>query len=138
MSAINVAVVSGRLTRDPEIRHTPNGATVVRVGLAQNERRPDGNGGYVEKTHFFEITVWGKFGELVARKLAKGSAVTVKGRLEHRQWEQDGAKRSAISIVAEDIEGQDFYKPADQDNAVATPAGAQDELKVDADDDIPF
>jgi len=141
VSNINTAAVSGNLTKDPELRHTANGTAVCNLRVAVNRRRKDGDD-WTDETSYFDITVWTGFGELCARKLSKGSAITASGRLEQREWEaQDGSKRSAVSIVADQVDGPDFYKPSSQDNDVtAEPAGAaaEGQTQLAADDDIPF
>lgn len=136
MSNLNTCAVSGNLTRDPELRHTANGTAVASLRIAVNRRRKDGDD-WKDETSFFDVTVWSGFGELCCKKLSKGSAVSVQGRLEQREWEtDDGSKRSAVQIVADQIDGPDFYKPASEDNAAAAaPAGASQGA---SDDDIPF
>lgn len=96
--SLNSVAVSGNLTRDPE---SPTQG-VTRLSIAHNERRKQGEE-WVDVAHFFEVTVFGKLGEAVARELAKGDPVAVSGTLEQRRWEQDGVKRSAVSIIARDV-----------------------------------
>ena len=130
--SINTVVVHGRLTREPELRHTPSGFAICNVGLAHNERRKQGDE-YVDVPHFFDVKILGNFGELCARKLQKGSPATVQGRLEYSSWEaQDGTKRSKVEIVASQLVCDDLYRKAED----TTPVAAQPEIA--ADDDIPF
>ena len=136
MSNINTVALSGNLTRDPELRHTQSGTAVASMRIAVNRRRKQGDE-YVDETSYFDITAWQGLGELCAKKLEKGSAITVQGRLEWREWEaEDGSKRQAVQIVANEIDGKDFYKPASENkDAGATAPGASQDA---SDDDIPF
>lgn len=144
MSNINTATISGNITRDPELRHTPSGFPVCNVGVAVNRRRKDKDTQeYVEEASFIDVTVWGTFGELVARKLRKGDLVMVTGRLEQRSWEaDDGSKRSKVEIVADEMDGPGFYRPASEDNTGGgeyVPAASQASgAATPPDDDIPF
>lgn len=94
----------GNLTRDPELRQTPNGASVCKLGVAVNSSFKDSSGQWQDKANFFDVTVWGQQGENCARFLSKGRQVAVDGRLEQRSWEaQDGGKRSAVEIIADTV-----------------------------------
>lgn len=136
MSNINTVALSGNLTRDPELRHTPSGTSVCSMRIAVNRRRKQGEE-YVDETSYFDITAWQGLGELCAKKLEKGSAITVQGRLEWREWDaQDGTKRQAVQIVANEIDGKDFYKPASENRSTDAPAPG--DSQGTADDDIPF
>lgn len=139
--SINQVAVSGNLTRDPELRHTPGGTAVVNLGMANDRNRKDTDGEWIVETSFFDVTVWGKHGEFCARKLKKGSQVFVVGRLEQQQWQdkESGGNRSKVIIVASRVEGPDFFTPGDE---VATPPqgqlNEQAEKPAAADDNIPF
>lgn len=126
MSNVNSVVVSGNLTRDPELRSTTNGTSVVNLGIAVNRsyKSESAEGGYAEEVSFFDVTVWGGFGELVARKLRKGDSATIQGRLKQDTWETDtGEKRSKVQIIADQIDSDGFFRSKDEDNtAVAAPA----------------
>jgi single-strand DNA-binding protein len=134
--SLNTYTVSGRVTRDLELRQTPSGTSVVQFGIAHN-RSYKKDDQYVEETHFFDCEAWGAFGELLARKLSKGSALTITGRMKVDQWEaQDGSKRSKVKLIVEQIEAADMYKSASESNV---PAPAQEALvPAAAEDDIPF
>lgn len=94
----------GNLTRDPELRQTPNGTSVCQLGVAVNSSYKDSSGQWVEKPNFFDVIVWGVQGENCARYLTKGRQVVVDGRLDQRTWEaQDGSKRSKIEIIADTV-----------------------------------
>lgn len=143
MSDVNTATVSGRLTRDPELRTTTNGTAVCNLGIACSRSRKGDDGSYTEETSFFDCVVWSGFGELVARKCQKGDLVTVSGRLQQRSWEaDDGSKRSKVEIVADEMDGPGFYRPASEDNTGGgeyVPAASQASgAATPPDDDIPF
>src|SRR5665213_1998623 len=102
-SNLNVVVVTGNLTRDPELRSLPSGTSVCDLRIAVNTRRKNGaTGEWEDKPNYFDVKVWGAQGENCARFLAKGRPVGVQGRLEWREWEsQDGqsAKQSISSLT---------------------------------------
>ena len=108
MSAVNVNVVveSGNLTRDPELRYLGSGTAVCKMRMAVNSRRKDSQTGeWVDKPNFFDVTVWGGLGESCAEHLSKGSPLTVEGRLDWRQWEdQGGNKRQHVEIIANTVQ----------------------------------
>lgn len=103
---VNVVVISGNLTRDPELRHTGGGTPVCKLRVAVNARRKNGQTGeWVDKPNFLDVVVWGKHGEVCAEHLGKGRKVTVNGRLDWREWEgQEGIMRQAVEIIADGIE----------------------------------
>lgn len=104
MQNVNLAIVMGNLTRDPELRYTPNGQPVTSFGVATNRSWKDANGDKKDEVEFHEVVVWGKLAELCSQYLTKGRKVHVMGRLQTRSWEgQDGAKRQKTEIVAQDI-----------------------------------
>lgn len=95
----------GNLTRDPEMRFTPSGASVSNFGMAVNRRWTNKQGERVDTADYFNIVVWGKLAELCTDYLTKGSPVAVEGRLQSRSWEtEDGQKRSVVEIVAENVQ----------------------------------
>ena len=105
MNNINRVVLTGNLTRDPELRSLPSGTAVCSLRVACNTRRKSSDGEWVDKPNFFDVTVWGGQGESVARYLSKGRPVAVDGRLEWREWEaQDGTKRQAVDIIADSVQ----------------------------------
>ncbi|NLT34787.1 MAG: single-stranded DNA-binding protein [Gaiellales bacterium] len=94
----------GNLTRDPELRQTPQGKSVCQFGVAVGRSYRDASGQLVDAASFFDVVVWGVQGENCARYLTKGRPVAVDGRLDQRSWEaQDGTKRSKVEIVANDV-----------------------------------
>ncbi len=104
MGTVNVVILSGNLTRDPELRKTPAGQAVIDLGLAVNERYKNQAGEEVKKTCFVDVTVWGKQAEACAQYLRKGSPALVEGKLQYDQWETpEGGKRSKLRVVAERV-----------------------------------
>jgi single-strand DNA-binding protein len=102
---INRVVITGNLTRDPELRSTPGGTAVCKLRVAVNSRRRDESGEWIDKPNYFDVTVWGAQGENCANYLSKGRPVAVDGRLDWREWEaQDGTKRQAIEIIASSVQ----------------------------------
>lgn len=133
---INRVVITGNLTRDPELRATSNGTSVAHLRVANNTRQKTSGGEWVDRAHYFDVIVWGAHGENCARFLAKGRPVGVDGRLQWREWEtQDGSRRQSVEIVAEAVQflgSRDKDGDADHEPA-AVPASAGDDP-----DDIPF
>jgi single-strand DNA-binding protein len=110
--SVNVVVLVGNLTRDPELRATGGGTSVCRLGLAVNERTKDpATGEWGERPNYFDIDVFGAQGENCAQYLSKGRQVAIEGRLRWRSWETpEGQKRSAVSVVANSVQ---FIGPRD-------------------------
>ena len=102
---INRVVISGNLTRDPELRSTAGGARVLGFGMAVSDRRKNpATGEWEDVPNFVDCVVFGKRAEALARLLSKGEKVAVEGRLRWRQWEQDGRKRSKLEVVVDEVE----------------------------------
>jgi single-strand DNA-binding protein len=93
----------GNLTRDPELRQTPNGQNVTSFSLALNRSYKDSSGEWQEATDYIDIVCWGPLAERVAQYLSKGRRCLVQGRLQSRSWEQDGQKRSKVEVLATDV-----------------------------------
>jgi len=94
----------GNLTRDPELRYTPQGTAVCTMGLATNRTWVTDNGDKKEETEFHRIDAWNKLAELCSQLLFKGRRIYVEGRLQTRQWTgSDGNQRQATEIVIEDM-----------------------------------
>lgn len=105
--SINRVVISGNLTRDPELRATPSGMSVLQLGIAVNDRRKNPQSGEWEDVpNFFDVIVFGQRGESLSRFLSKGSKVAVEGKLRWSSWDDKttGQKRSKVEIIADDIE----------------------------------
>jgi single-strand DNA-binding protein len=102
---INRVVMTGNLTRDPELRSLPSGMSVCSLRIACNTRRKGASGEWEDKPNYFDVTVWGAQGENCARYLAKGRPVAIDGRLEWREWEsENGQKRQAVDIIADSVQ----------------------------------
>lgn len=101
--SINQVTLMGNLTRDPELRQTPNGQSVCSFSLALNRSYKDQSGEWQEATDYIDIVAWAALGERVAQYLSKGRRCLVVGRLQSRSWEQDGQKRSKVEVNANDV-----------------------------------
>ena len=156
---INRIILTGNLTRDPELRSTGSGMSVCSLRIATNTRRKNNQtGDWEDKPNYFNVTIWGRQGENAAQYLSKGRPVAIDGRLEWREYQdKDGNKREAIDIIADNVQflsspegfqgggagagngftaqsdvpvSTDDFAPAGVANGSSTPAPA--------DDDIPF
>ena len=102
--SLNKVQLIGNLTRDPELRYTPQGTAVCTIGMATNRTWVTESGEKREETEFHRIVAWNKLAELCSQLLFKGRRVYVEGRLQTRQWTgQDGQPRQATEIVIEDM-----------------------------------
>ena len=109
MANLNKVFLIGRLTRDPELRYTPNGTPVAEFGLAVSRQYQDSNGERKESTTFVDLVVWGKRGEVCNEYLSKGRQIFVEGRLDMSTWEtQDGQKRTKHRVVVDNFQFLDF------------------------------
>ena len=110
---INRVVLVGRLTRDPELRSLPSGASVANLRIACNGSRKDADGSYSERPNYFDVSVFGSPAESVDRYTRKGSRIAVDGRLEWREWETaEQQRRQAVSVVAETVQFLDSPSPS--------------------------
>lgn len=145
---INRAILTGNLTRDPELRQTGSGTSVGNLRIAVNTRwKNNTTGEWDDKANYFDVTVWGKQAENCAQYLAKGRPIAVDGRLEWREWQdKDGNKRQSVEIVADSIQflgdgsggGRSQPQsdvPADDDFGPGSNTGA---AAASVDDSIPF
>jgi single-strand DNA-binding protein len=104
--ALNKAEIIGNLTKDPELRQTPNGAVVCTMGVATNYSWKDKEGQTQEKTEFHNVVVWDRIAEEVHKYLKKGRKLYVSGRLQTRAWETpEGIKKYSTEIIADNIIG---------------------------------
>jgi len=104
MSNINVVIVAGNLTREPELRRTQGGMCILDFGIAVNSSKKNQQGGWDEVPNFFDCKMFGNRAEGLSNHLHKGMKVTVSGELRYSSWEKDGQKRSKVEIVAREIE----------------------------------
>ncbi len=102
--SLNRVQLIGNLTRDPELRYTPNGTAVCSFGIATNRNWTTDTGEKREETEFHRVVSWNKLAELCSQFLVKGRKVYVEGRLATRSWTaQDGTQRNATEIVIDDM-----------------------------------
>jgi single-strand DNA-binding protein len=138
MYSLNRATVLGNLTRDPELRQTPNGQSVCSFGVATNRAWNGSDGKRQEQTEFHNVVAWGKLAEICGQYLTKGKKVYIEGRLQTRDWEgQDGVRRYRTEIVAENMIMLDRSgAPAGQSSAPQS-AGSESFTPPPAPDDVP-
>ncbi|MBL7157200.1 MAG: single-stranded DNA-binding protein [Candidatus Omnitrophica bacterium] len=123
-ASLNRVFLMGNLTRDPELRYVPSGTAVASFDIAINRVYNTQSGEKKEETSFVKVVVWARRAEVCAEYLTKGSPVFVEGRLRSRSWEtQDGQKRSAIEVVANNV--QFMRSPSRQKGAFSEPKGAE-------------
>lgn len=138
--SINRVIISGNLTRDPELRSTQSGTDVLSFGVAVNDRRKNSRTGeWEDYPNFVDCTMFGNRASSVSQYLAKGSKVSIEGKLRWSQWERDGQKHSKLSVIVDELE---FMSRQDGGSAPApSPAPAQPVIDSSSsvyDDDIPF
>jgi single-strand DNA-binding protein len=156
-SNINVVVVTGNLTADPELRNTPGGTSVCKLRIAVNTSRKTAEGNWEEKPNYFDVTVWGAQGEACASYLRKGRPVAINGRLDWHEWTtQEGQKRQSVEIIASTVQflgSRDGSGGGGNGNGGGFTGGGGSDLPADtsdfdspapasvgssSDDDIPF
>jgi single-strand DNA-binding protein len=98
----NKVILIGNLTKDPEVRYTPQGTPVASFRLAVNQKYKSGDE-MKQDTLFIDVVVWGKQGETCGQYLNKGSSALVEGRLQERRWESEGQQRSKFEVVAQQV-----------------------------------
>ncbi len=155
---LNRVTLVGRLTRDPELRHSGGGDPICSIRLAVSSRARDESGNWGDKSNYFDVTVFGRQAQTAADYLAKGRRIGVDGRLSWREWQaQDGTKRQAVEVIANDLffldsrgEGGGGGGYQQEASGWGQPSGGSSgggDLPVDrsdmqpataADDDIPF
>ncbi len=149
---INRVILTGNLTRDPELRSTGGGLAVCKLGIAVNTRRKNSSTGeWEEKPNFFRVTVFGRQAESCNSFLKKGRAVAIDGRLEWSQYEREGQTRESIDIIADTVQFLGGRDDAGNGNGFSSSVAAESDVPIDtgdfetapvaaraADDDIPF
>ena len=150
MASFNKVIIAGNLTRDPELRYTPKGTAVAKLGLAVNRNWTSESGEKKEEVTFVDVDVFGRTAENVGQYMRKGRPILIEGRLKLDQWDdkQSGQKRSRLTVVAETV--QFLGSPAEGGAAApraprpaASPSAAPAAEPSDADvppesDDVPF
>lgn len=104
MASYNRVILMGNITRDIELRYTPGGLAVTKVGLAVNDRRKNQAGEWVDETCFVDVTMFGRTAEIAGEYLSKGSPIFVEGKLRYETWEKDGQKHSKLSVVCDRLQ----------------------------------
>lgn len=154
MANFNKVIIVGNLTRDPELRVTPQGLQIAKLSLAVNRNYKNANGEDQEETTYVDVDAFGKPAEIISKYMGKGRAILVEGRLKTDSWtSQAGEKRSKLKVVLENFQfmgsrgddnndsdgGRGGYSSAPQQSASsAQPAAQGDYESKDMDEDIPF
>ena len=151
MASFNKVILMGNLTRDPELRYTPKGTAIAKIGLAVNRVWTNEAGEKKEDVTFIDVDVFGRTAENVGQYMRKGRPILVEGRLKLDQWDDKatGAKRSKLGVVAETVQFLGSAPGAGEGGAPATPraprpapsAPAGEPVEGDAppeSDDVPF
>ncbi len=137
MRGFSKAIITGNITRDPELRTTTGGSSVCSFTVAVNRTYRGTDGEQKEEVSFIDCSAWGKLAETVAQYAKKGTGVLVSGRLNQRAWEdKNGNKRSSVEIVVEDfnfVGGKDGGSAAGNYSAPASSSSQEENLP----DDIP-
>jgi single-strand DNA-binding protein len=135
MASLNKVLLIGNLTKDPELRYTPNGTAVTNLRIAVNRKFKDRTGELKEDTCFVTVTAWDKQAEICNQYLQKGRAVFVEGILQSRSWEtNDGQKRSTIDVRAERI--QFLNGPKGEGSQASTAEGGAKDVNESQDEVI--
>jgi single-strand DNA-binding protein len=135
--SINRVNLTGNLTRDAELKQTAGGTAILKIRLAVNDRRKNAQTGQWEDApNYVDVTVFGARAEALSRFLSKGKQIAVDGKLRWREWEsQAGEKRSALEVVADDIE---LLGGRSDSAGSARPAPAEEAVDDLGGEDIPF
>ena len=145
--SINRVIISGNLTRAPELRSTASGMPVLGFGVAVNDRRKNPQTGeWEDYPNFIDCTMFGSRAEALSRYLGKGTKVSIEGKLRWSQWERDGQKRSKIEVIVDELEFMSSRKESAARDEADEQFDAIKALEPDApaeapalyDEDIPF
>jgi single-strand DNA-binding protein len=137
---LNKIVLMGRLTRDPELRHTQSGTAVASFSLAVDRDFKGQNG--EKETDFIDVVAWRNTGEFVSKYFTKGRMAVVMGRLQIRDWtDKDGNKRRSAEVIADNVyfgDSRSKDSGSAQDNDNASSGGTQDFAEIEDDGELPF
>ncbi|WP_028263580.1 single-stranded DNA-binding protein [Atopobium fossor] len=149
--SINRVVISGNLTREPELKATAGGTQVLSFGIAVNDRRRNPQSGeWEDYPNFVDCVMFGARADAVARFISKGSKVAIEGKLRYSSWERDGQRRSKLEVIVDEIEflsrnqqnaggnAGSFAASTPSASAVVRPVQAPPTAADYADEDIPF
>ena len=154
MANFNKVILAGNLTRDPELRYTPKGTAIAKIGLAINRKWRNEAGELKDETTFVDVDAFGKTAETIGQYLKKGRPILVEGRLRYETWEdkQSGQKRSKLGVVMDSFQFMDSGRseggssdapvaPRPARPAAASSAPASEPVEGDGppeSDDVPF
>ena len=153
MASFNKVILMGNLTRDPELRYTPKGMAIAKLGIAVNRRWSTETGEQKEEVTFVDVDAFGKQAETIGQYMRKGGAMLIEGRLRLDQWDdkQTGQKRQRLGVVCENFRfvgsaprAEDGSAPAAAPRPRATPppaaGGSPDDVPPghEGEDDVPF
>lgn len=149
MASFNKVILVGNLTRDPELRYTPKGTAIAKVGLAVNRTWRTETGETKEEVTFVDVDVFGRTAENVGQYMRKGKPILIEGRLRLDQWDdkQTGQKRSKLGVVAETVQflgspgqggGGENSAPAPRAAAATPPTAPEPDAPPHEEDDVPF
>uniref|UniRef100_A0A7C9JER7 Single-stranded DNA-binding protein n=1 Tax=Muribaculaceae bacterium Z82 TaxID=2304548 RepID=A0A7C9JER7_9BACT len=127
--SINKVIVSGRLTRDPELRSTAGGTQVLSLSVAVNDRRKNPQSGeWEDYPNFVDCKMFGTRAESVSRFLSKGQKACIEGKLRYSSWERDGQKHSKLEVAVDEIELMSSPAAAPAEEPAAEPEYADEEI----------
>jgi single-strand DNA-binding protein len=130
---------SGNLAREVELRPTRSGAQLALLRVAFTTRRPDGDGGWVDKPNYVDVEVWGGQAENCARYLSKGSRVFIDGELDYQEWDErsTGQKRSALRVRAQTVTFEGGTPSGEERRPDAPPRARTDTAPAAAEPELP-
>ncbi len=153
MASFNRVIIAGNLTRDPELRYTPKGTAVAKIGLAVNRQWKTESGEQKEEVTFIDIEAWGRQAEIIAQYMKKGRELLVEGRLKLDSWEDKNTKQkvSKLKVVLETFSfiggggnreggggGGGGMRPVASSAPVAAPEPSEPDMPPQEPDDVPF
>ena len=152
MASFNKVILVGNLTRDPELRYTPKGMAIAKIGLAVNRNWTSESGEKKEEVTFVDVDAFGRQAETLAQYMKKGSPILIEGRLRLDQWDdkQTGQKRSKLGVVVEGFQflgsgnrggesgGEAPRRPAAPAAAPAAAPEGEPDVPPHEHDDVPF
>jgi len=151
MASFNKVILAGNLTRDPELRYTPKGTAIARLGLACNRKWKSETGELKEEVTFVDVDAFGKTAETIAQYLKKGRPILIEGRLRYETWEdkQTNQKKHKLGVVLENFQFLDSgrggeggtsaaARPSAPSAAPSGPEPTEPEVPPQEGDDVPF